>query len=172
MALEIDAFHVLSRIASQSALASLRAEAARQSGKFTDTLRKLLARQIKAHGGDLVALRSMRTALGGETFDLVVEGMKDSEIKTLVGKLDRHHPDQKAANAFWRRGHFRALVAGAIEPAPAPPKRQKGASAKSRAGAKKPGKGKGGRSRRRSSPEESDFLEDPSAGATRDPEGT
>ncbi len=172
MALEIDAFHVLDRIASQSALASLRAEAAKQAGKFTGTLRKLLAKEIKAHSGDLLALRSIRVALGSETFDLVVEGMKDSEIKTLIGKLDKHHPAQKAASAIWRRGHFRALAGGAIEPAPVPPKKQKAAPARPGAG-RKPGKGsekatgKGGRTSRRS-PAESEYVEDPSAGATRD----
>jgi hypothetical protein len=168
MALEIDAFHVLNRIASQSALAPLRAEAATQAGKFTDTLRKLLAKHVKAQAAHLDALRATRVALGAETFDLVVEGMKDSEIKTLVGKLDKHHPQQKAANAIWRRGHLRALAGGAIEPAPAAPMKPKGGTSKSRAGGKTSGRGRGSRSGKRAAPAESDYLDDPSAGATRD----
>lgn len=169
MALEIDAFHVLSRIDSQSALAPLRAEAAIQFGKFTDSLRKLLAKHVKAQAAHLDSLRATRAALGAETFDLVTEGMKDGEIKTLVGRLDKHHPDQKGANTVWRRGHFRALASGAIEPTPVPPKKQRATSPKSRT-AKKPKNENGGRSGRRSANPESDYLEDPSAGASRDPD--
>ena len=174
MDLEIDAFHVLRRIASELALAPLRAQAAIHYGKFIDALRKLLVKRIKTHGGDLEALRAMRVALGAEAFDLVVEGMRDSEIKTLVNKLDRHHPGQKAAGAIWLRGHFRALVGGAIEPAPAPAKKEKAAPkpkvAKQKPAKEKPARAKGGRAGRRRSADESDYLDDPSAGATRDPE--
>jgi hypothetical protein len=162
MALDIDAFHVLRAIAAEPSLfAGIRAEVAKEAGKFTDKLRTLLAKQVKANAGDIDAVRSIRGALGTETFDLVIEGMKDGDLKTLVGKLDKHHPEQKVADAAWRLGHLRALIAGAIEPARAPAKKQKMVSPKSRAGKRK------GVASRRSQPAEDEFLSDPSAGAVR-----
>ena len=172
MALEIDAFHVLRAIGSEpSPFAAIRAEIAKATGKFTDTLRALLVKQVKANAGDLDALRSVRRALGAQTFDLVTEGMKDSEITTLVGKIDKHHPEQKVANEVWRRGHLRALAAGAIEPAAQPekkPKQTRSKTGKSGTGRTRAGSKavRGGRRRRPASDDE--FLFDPSAGAVRD----
>lgn len=153
MALEIDPFAVLRAIgANQTAFSSIRAEVAKAQGTLTQKLRMLLVKQIKASAADPVALKDIRKTLGAETFDLVVDGMKDTELKALVGKLDKHHPQQKTASAHWRRQHLSALMTGAIQPSPK--MTSKGKKAAERA---KPAKEK----------KELDFLFDESAGAVR-----
>jgi hypothetical protein len=46
--------------------------------------------------------------------------MKDSQIKSLITKIDKHNPDVKASDPEWRRNQVRALAKGSIEPAPKP----------------------------------------------------
>lgn len=167
MALEIDAFDVLRAIAAEpSTFAGIRAEIAKETGKFTDKLRDLLVKCVKASAGDIGAVRSIRRALGPQTFDLLIEGMKDSDLKTIVGKLDEHHPQQKVANADWRRGHLRALATEMAEPSEAPPKKLKSTAPKSKSKPKPPGVKKTAKRRRREVAAE-EYLEDPSAGAVR-----
>lgn len=61
-------------------------------------------------------------------FNLILDGIPDAQVKTIVGKLDKHHSELKTSNAPWRREHLRALVTGSTEPAvkpPSSPKRKK-----------------------------------------------
>jgi hypothetical protein len=40
--------------------------------------------------------------------------MPEPQTKTLVGRLDKNHPELKVSNPQWRRDHVRALAAGSI----------------------------------------------------------
>jgi hypothetical protein len=76
----------------------------------------------------LAALRDIRTALGAETFNLIADGMADSQIKSVAANLDKHHPELKTANAAWQRRHVLALADGSVEPMEkpkSPPKKEK-----------------------------------------------
>ncbi len=147
MALDLDAFAVLRTIGEQAALfANVRAEASKLA-------RALIVKKLKSKDADLKAVRDLRRALGDETFGLIIDGMKDAEVKSLSAKLDKHHPELKTANAAWRRRHLSALGSGAEEPAAKPVK------------AKKVAGGKGVRARK--ADKEPLFLDDDSAGAVR-----
>lgn len=149
MALDLDAFAVLRAIGAHAALfGDTKADAAKAA-------RALIVKQIKAKNTDLAALRALRKALGDETFALVVDGLKDAELKTLVARFDKENPEVKTANPAWRRRHLLALVTGDVEPVPKTAKLKKPAKAKSggKAG-KKAGK-------------EPEFLFDESAGVLR-----
>ncbi len=89
--------------------------------------RTLIVKQLKKSAG-LVSAREIRKALGDDTFALVVDGMTDAEVKTLLGKLDKYHPDLKASGPGWRRQQLLALADGSAEPSekPAPKKKAKG----------------------------------------------
>jgi hypothetical protein len=50
---------------------------------------------LKAKSVGLDGLREIRRALGENQFGLVVEGLKDAEVKSVVTRLDKHHPDLK-----------------------------------------------------------------------------
>jgi hypothetical protein len=55
-------------------------------------------------------------------------------VKTIVGKLDKHHPELKTSNAIGRRQQLRALADGSVAPAakikrPIKPEITKGAKA-------------------------------------------
>lgn len=116
MALEFDGFEAWRAVAeSPDSFASLRAEAAKSA-------RAALVKYLKAKTSGLAELRRARKALGKQTFGLLIDGMKDAEVKTLVVRLDKHHPELKAADAAWRRQHILQLAKGDIEPAPKPDK--------------------------------------------------
>jgi hypothetical protein len=42
--------------------------------------------------------------------------LTDSQIKSLVTKVDKHHPETKTASPEWRLQRIRALAHGATEP--------------------------------------------------------
>jgi hypothetical protein len=89
---------------------------------------------------DLDAIRAVKKALGDTAFSLIVDGMKDAEVKTLIAKLDKHHPELKTATPEWRRGHLRSLAGGAAKPASktVPPAKSPTKSKKAAKPAKKP----------------------------------
>jgi hypothetical protein len=116
MALEFDGFEAWRAVAeSPDDFASLRAEAAKSA-------RAALVKYLKARTTGLAELRGARKALGKQTFGLLIDGMKDAEVKTLVARLDKHHPQLKAADAAWRRHHVMQLAKGDVEPALKPDK--------------------------------------------------
>jgi hypothetical protein len=123
MALEFDGFEAWRSIADNpETFVALRAEASK-------TARAALTKCLKSKTAGIAELRSIRKAIGKQTFGLLVDGMKDAEVKTLVARLDKHHPQLKAADAAWRRQHILQLVKTDIEPVPKPEKPRKKAKA-------------------------------------------
>jgi hypothetical protein len=129
MALDIDGFTIFRSIAAHpSAFPDVAAAAAKAA-------RTLVVAQIKCKTTGLSELRDIRKALGEGAFSLILDGIPDPQIKSLVNKLDKHHPELKASNAQWRRRQISALADGSVEPAakPAtPPKREAGKKKKSK----------------------------------------
>lgn len=122
MAHDIDGFAVLCSIsAKRKAFADVAAEANKAA-------RALVVKQITVKNIDLKLLRDVREALDEEAFDLILDGMKDSQIKSVLAKLDKHHAMLKTSNAEWRRNQVRGLAKGSVEPA-AKPEREKGTKA-------------------------------------------
>lgn len=116
MALEFDGFDAWRAIAdSPDTFASLRADAAKSA-------RAALVKYLKTKTLGIPGLRAARKAVGKDLFRLLIDGMKDAEVKTLLTRLDKHHPELKAGDAAWRRQHFLLLVKGDVEPAPKPEK--------------------------------------------------
>jgi len=93
--------------------------------------RTLVLKQLKTKSAGMKSLRDVRESLGHDSFALIVDGMKDAEVKSLLGKLDKHQPELKGSNPQWRVAQLRALADGSIEPA-AKPK----AAAKTKSGKK------------------------------------
>lgn len=162
MAIDIDGFAVLRSIAAESrTFIGVAAEAAKAA-------RELVVKQITAKNAGLESLRDVRKALGTDTFTLILDGMKDAQIKPLVSKLDKNHPNLKGSSPDWRLNQLRELANGSIEPTPKPepiPKDKKGkkvSSGSSKSSAKKEDKEKG------SDQEEAlELISFRSAGATR-----
>ena len=131
MVLDIDGFAVLRSIgAHHSTFPDIAADA-------TKAARSLVIKQIKAKDMQLKSLRSISKAIGANSFNLILDGMPDPQIKTLVVKLDKNHPELKTSNPQWRREHVRALVAGSVGPtvkSSSAPKRQKTKKASDRSG--------------------------------------
>lgn len=148
MALDLDAFAVFRAIGTHAAqFNDVKADAAKAA-------RALITKQIKAKGTNIAVMRALRKALGEESFALVVDGLKDAELKTLTVRFDKENPEIKTANPAWRRRHLMALVDGSAEPAAKAPKAAK---------AKAPPKAKSGKK----GAKEPEFLFDESAGVVR-----
>src|SRR5271156_2732106 len=122
MTLEIDGFAVFHCIGSnRSAFAGITAD-------IVKAAKTLVVKQIKDKKTGLTALRDIRTALGAETFNLIADGMADTQIKSVAANLDKHHPELKTSNAAWQRRHVLALAGGSVEPMEKPksaPKKEK-----------------------------------------------
>lgn len=114
MALDLDAFAVLRAVGGHGALfKDVKIDA-------TKAARALVVKQIKVQDTGLSELQALRRALGEETLGLVIDGMKDTEVKTMTSRLDKYHPELKASNASWRRKHLLTLASGAVDPSPKP----------------------------------------------------
>ncbi len=127
MALDIDGFAVLASIRKHS---SLFPNAAAEASKLA---RSLVAKQIRAKNSTLKSIQEIREAIGAETLNLILDGLPAPQIKTLVGKLDKHRPDLKTSGDPWRRGHLQALLSGSVEPAAKPASRPKRPPSKKKA---------------------------------------
>lgn len=115
MALKLDGLAVLrAMLAAPEAFPAVQADLAKAAGT-------LAVKQLKAPKLDVGALRAVRGAFGADSFALVVESLKDTELKTIVGRLDRHDPAMKTASGVERRRRLLALADGQ-EPAEKPRK--------------------------------------------------
>ena len=113
MATEIDGFAVFSAMAAHASLfEEARAEA-------TKAARTVVAKQIKAKALPLDHLRGIRAAIGPDAFGLIVQGLKDAEVKGLATRLDKDNPAVKTMPANDRLRHLLAL-AHDTEPAAKP----------------------------------------------------
>lgn len=111
MALAIDGYAVLGRIgASPNAFADIRTD-------VTKAAQTLVFAQLKAKSSDIDALRAVRKALSAEPFALIVEALKDAQVKTLVTKFDKHNAEIKTATAQQRRRHLCVLADASVSPA-------------------------------------------------------
>jgi hypothetical protein len=94
--------------------------------------RALVVKCLKAKAIGLDALRDIYGALGAEPFELLVEGLKDAELKSVLTRLDKHHPEMKTASASWRRQHLLALATGEAASLPPAKAAKKSASKKAK----------------------------------------
>jgi hypothetical protein len=114
MALDVDGLAVLRSIANH---ASTFPDVVTEAAKVA---RALVTKQIKGKATTLNKLRDVRKAIGGDAFNLILDGFPDAQITTLVTKFDENHPDLKTSNPQWRRRQLGALADGSAEPAAKP----------------------------------------------------
>lgn len=123
MSIALDSFDVLRAIGQHADLFKpVRAEVDKAA-------RALVVKCLKAKTVGIDALRDIYGALSTEPFELLVEGLKDAELKSILTRLDKHHPELKTASASWHRQHLLALATGEA-PAPPPAKAAKKKAAK------------------------------------------
>jgi hypothetical protein len=107
--LEVDGFAILHSIGARPDIfAALARDIAR-------TARTLVIRQIVHKSTGLEAVRSIHAAVGPEAFRLIMDGMSDTQIKSLALRLDRYAPQARAEDGT-ARTHVLALVEGALQP--------------------------------------------------------
>lgn len=127
MSIALDGFEVLRQVGKhRDVFAAARADVDKQA-------RALVVKCLKAKSVDMAAFRDIYKALGREPFGLLLEGLKDADIKSILTRLDKHHPEFKAATASWRRQHLNALADGSSDPQAPPAKAKKAAAKKAKA---------------------------------------
>jgi len=94
--------------------------------------------QLKIKGLTVEQLKKVCAAIGEETFALILDRMDAKAISTLVGKLDKHHPERSTASPVWARGHVRALARGSVEPAEKQVTRRRTSKTQKKAAEEKP----------------------------------
>lgn len=119
MPISLDGFEVFRQVGKHADLfASIRADVDKQA-------RALVVKCLKAKAVDLAALSDIRKALGSQQFGLVLDGLKDAELKSMLTRLDKHHPELKQSSTAWKRDHLSALADGSTLPHDAPAKVKK-----------------------------------------------
>ncbi len=108
---ELDGFAVLRTIGENSdAFGEIDAAVAKAA-------RDLVIKRLKSKSLAVDDARSVREAVGYDLFDRIVEDMSAAHLKSIVAKLDRHHPEMKGSSAQWQRQHLQTLLEGGAEPA-------------------------------------------------------
>lgn len=126
MPLDLNGFDVLKRISAHpDVFMDIKAE-------VNKAARLLVSKQLKAKTIDLDSLRLVAKTIEDDAFSLVVDGLSDAEAKSVLGKIDKHHPKLKGLDAAWRRGHLRDLASGRAELTEPPAKKRKGTTGKSK----------------------------------------
>lgn len=127
MSIALDGFEVLRQVGKNAEVfAPIRADVDKQA-------RALVVKCLKTKSVGLDAIRDIRKALGKEQFGLLLEGLKDAEVKSVLTRVDKYHPDMKAGTMGWRRQHLNALSDGSSTPHPMPEKTKKAAGKKAKA---------------------------------------
>jgi hypothetical protein len=123
MTIALDGFEVLRRLGKHAdVFAVVRADVDKQA-------RALVVKCLKAQSIGFDAVREVYKVLGQEQFGLVLDGLKDAEVKTILTRLDKHHPELKGGTTAWRRKHLLELAKGSSDPSPSPTKPEKKAAA-------------------------------------------
>lgn len=78
--------------------------------------RELIVKRLKHKSLTVQDARAVRGAVGNEALGLIVDDLSAANLKSIVTKLDKHHPGMKASTPQWQRQHLRALLEGAVEP--------------------------------------------------------
>ena len=121
MSIALDGFEVLLRLGKNAnVFAAVRVDVDKAA-------RALVVKCLKSKSVGIDALRQIQKALGGDQFELLIEGLKDAELKSMLTRLDKHHPEVKTGSAAWRRQHLKALADGSEAPSPPPVKAKKAA---------------------------------------------
>jgi hypothetical protein len=123
MSIALDGFEVLRRLGKHAdVFAAVRSDVDKAA-------RTLVVKCLKTKSVGSDILRDIHKALGTDQFELVLDGLKDAEVKSILTRLDKHHPDLKQGAPAWRRQHLKALAEGSFNPSPPPAKAAKKAAA-------------------------------------------
>jgi hypothetical protein len=119
MSIALDGFDVLRRLGAHAGIfTSIRSDVDKAA-------RMLVVKCLKAKSVGIDALRDIQKALGDNSFELVLEGLKDGEVTSVLMRLDQHRPQLKGEAPAWRRQHLKSLAAGTSQPSAPPPKQAK-----------------------------------------------
>lgn len=110
MSIALDGFKVLRRLGENAeAFMTIRADVDKAA-------RALIVKSMKAKSAGIDAMRAVHKALGDKQFELIVEGLKDAEVKSILTRIDKHHPDLKTQSVHERRRHLFGLSSGTDDP--------------------------------------------------------
>lgn len=116
MSIALDGFAVLRKLGKHAeAFAPVRSDVDKAA-------RALVVKCLKAKSVGIDGLRDIYGALGEDQFALLLEGVTDTDVKSILTRLDKHHPEVKAGPASWRREHLLAVAKGKADASARRPK--------------------------------------------------
>lgn len=110
MTLSIDEFAILRGIGSDPETFSA------ISKDVSAKVRVWVLKHLKAKSTDLEKLRRTNDALGNQAFALFVDGMKDTDVRSIINRLDKHRLTIGSVDEAWKQRHLVALATGAVDP--------------------------------------------------------
>ena len=78
--------------------------------------RDLILKRLKSKSLTIEDARVICEAIGPDAVGPIVEGLAAASLKSIVAKLDKHHPELKGSTSAWQRQHLRSLLGGTAEP--------------------------------------------------------
>jgi hypothetical protein len=87
---------------------------------------------LKGKGIGLVELKSFHGAVGAETFALILEDLKEAELRALIKKIDKYYPNLLGDKAVELRSHLKALSSSRADLSPKPARPQRASRKSSR----------------------------------------
>lgn len=110
MPIDIDGYDVLGAISRQrQAFPAIRDEASKAA-------RSLVVKQLKAATLTLEILKVITSAIGFDSLELILDMMPDSEIKSLLGKMDKFNTEAKTSTPRMQRKQILDLAKGQASP--------------------------------------------------------
>jgi len=110
MPLELDGAEVLRRVlASPEVFPLSRQEVNRMA-------QQVVVKQLRHRETSVEALRRIVDTLGGEAFRLVIDAMREPEVRSVTLRLDPLNTAARGADPAWLRGHLLQLAEGDAEP--------------------------------------------------------
>lgn len=103
----------------------------------------LVLKRLKLKSMTVDDVRAVRDAIGEGNFDEFVQAISAANIKSILGKLDKHHSELKTAGDGWRRQRLLDLASGGTDPAQKTAKAKKAKSSPKTSEASKPAIGFG-----------------------------
>jgi hypothetical protein len=114
MPIDIDGYAVLGAISKQRhAFAAIRNEVSK-------TARSLVVKQLKEKTLTLANLKAISAAIEHDSLDLILDLMSETEIKSLLSKIDQFNTEAKSATPQAQRKQILGLAKGVVSPAAKP----------------------------------------------------
>lgn len=77
---------------------------------------KAARKKLTAKGSSLSTLKEVAAAFSSENIRVILDGLTDAQVKSILKKIDKQNPRLNTAADTWRRGHLLDITLGTTQP--------------------------------------------------------